>query len=477
MDFSIEVGYNDLGEYESSIRYLPHDSVNDVTGIIISRTGDTIKVYEEASTMCNSVDEIGGELGEAKFTLWTIDTYAGTIKTEEGTMKNGKMEGAYKVTISQPVGVAEVKHSAFDIFNNKETLPSEEYNGQFDENGNSLLEEPSESNIEALAKSVDAETVFVYAYNADKSKCLFKGITKEEKEQGVIFGSNDLALPKRPEIEYYDMRDKSSYSLDGIVKIAMHKENNSSGYDASGGYAGDKNGGVSGEDKEQEKNVAYIPEDSLKVRIYDGKIQIYNGTTWISMGDAKEIAKEDPFGNDLSFGTNGDASLGSSDSESDKVSGTQNSSDEKVQVADNKPALGVGTIKPATTNTSGTQKPSTSQNSGNQKPATSQTANKPATSTTSGQSSAQQNNSTPSTPQVSTPAPTPSPQAPSTPDPAPSTPDPTPSTPAPSTPDPAPSTPDPAPSAPEPSTPDPGPGDSAPSGGDDSDVEYSPDMD
>jgi len=450
VDFSVEAGYNEASEAEAVIRFLPDGSLGDITGLIIVRSAGVIKVYEEVGETTGSVNDIGSEAGDKTFVLKTIDTDAGTVRTEEGTVKDGKFTGEYKVTIAQAASKAEPesKASAFDLYNNCETLPVEVYTGEFDEDGATTLEEPSAKNIKAFADSMSSETVVVYAYNESKTKCLYKGLTNAEKEAGASFGTAEFDFPESLEIQYYDVKDKSSYSLEGIIKIA------------NGAGSGEGTSGNSGNTASGEVST-YISAENLKVRIYGGEIQVYNGYAWISMGDAKEIAEADPFENGLS-GTNG----------AEENTTANGSSDNKP--SDSKSSAGVGNITTETQVafiTSGNKTNTTSNNSGNKTNQSSNSGQNTQTSNNGGQtattpSQSSNNNSNPSGGSPAVNNPTPEPQQPSTPE----------------------------PSTPDPGTQEPSGNDSGSSengggensgggepagdgGGNDSDVEYSPDID
>lgn len=419
IDFSISVSNNKTGDCEGVVKYLANGSMGDVTGVIIARSNNVIKVYEEINGDSSDINKIGDLSATKDFVMWSFDMYTGTVKCEKGTLKDGLFTGTYSVAIHElaTVDTDMGPYSAFDLFNNRENFAYDTYAGEFDDSGATILDQPSEGNIKALADLAGAETSIVYAYNEDKSKCLYKGVTGTEKEAGFSFGTGELTLPDSVSSKYYEVKNKDAYSLSKVAK-----DNNSP---------------------------KYVSVDNIKVRIYDGNLQVFNGITWVNMGSVQEMAEADPFeefknnsGSSESGDENGDLVLQVANNNlASNVGAIKN---EQSQTTQNKPTT---TTKPGTTTT----KPAASKPS---QPATSQTptgnggGNSSQPSTQPSTPSTPSNNPTPSTP---TPDPTPTPQ-----------PDPTPTP-----------TPDPTPT-PEPS---PTPGAVGDDGGNDADIGYDPGID
>lgn len=342
--------------------------------------GEQAKVlrYSENAVQLLSTGYQNGKYHGA-FESWLCDGNTGDIIHETGTFTEGVLSGDYTGAIHKGTEAGEV----YSLWSNRESMAYTSYSGHFDEQGMTTLEQPAADKIKKLIKNTDYSTCVVYAYDEDKKNCLFAGLAEGVEAAVFAFDTEAMGWRTIPSFDIYE----------------VHKNE-----DANAANGAD--------------NETLVNAENIKVRVFDGEIQVYMKDTWVSMGNVQQYLKEDPF----RFYEE-DRTLLTDDGDGEKISALLASGPKRMEGELPKDAA-----KPAT-------KPST------QKPV------KPTTST---------------------PEPTPEPTP--TPDPAP-TPEPTP-TPAPApTPEPTPApTPEPTPTP----TPDPVPEPDVEGG--DVDVEWTPDI-
>lgn len=305
---------------------------------------------------------------------WTVLAASGDVIRENGNLRDGILVGDYTAQIRWGKGENEL----LPLWNLREDMEMTTYNGNFGEDG-----------ISTAAQSEEAGDAIVYAYDRGEQNYLFLSGEKAAAAGSYVFRAESMGMPTlKAYVAYVPKRQESD------TNMAEHAQ--------------------------------------LQVRVFDGNIEVYDGTGWVNMGAAQTYIEADPV-----------AAGGQTAGEKPAGSETQGQGIAAVYAR-----RGGGQVKPQET-----PKPTS-------RPTTPTTPNTPATAPTPAP-----------TPQP-TPAPTPQPSNPNpAPQPAPQpTPAPTPQpTPAP-TPQPTPApTPQPTP-APTPAPTDP------PITGGDSDVEWSPDL-
>ena len=230
----------------------------DNKGVAVTKDRYTTTLFSKDVKSSSDVFTFLSDSEETSYVKKTIDLYNGTVAIEEGKIKAGKSVGDYFVKTSQ-FDAYELKTN--DVLSKLSDLKYDEYIGKFDENGKTIVEEPSED-VKASLKNAGVEKAVVYAYTADKKRCLFK--KTDETENDFVFDSKFFNIPEMKKVSVYEIKDKSAYSTD-IVK-----------------------------DKLQEK-VQDVAADMPKVRVYDNEVQYFDGTKWVSCGTVETLAKQDPF--------------------------------------------------------------------------------------------------------------------------------------------------------------------------------------
>ena len=185
-----------------------------------------------------------------------LDAGTGSITREQGTMKNDVLTGEYTCDISSGENGVDLA----SLWNSRGELEYTTYRGEFDAEGRTLAEQPSESELKKLLSGSGYEKAVIYAYEADTGRCLWQGLDSDAAVESYSFGGDMLGLQSMPEYTPYEAQP-----------MAEQNEEETSG--ASG---------------ETADNIA-------RVRVFDGEIQWYDGKYWVSAGKAADLIQEDPF--------------------------------------------------------------------------------------------------------------------------------------------------------------------------------------
>ena len=189
------------------------------------------------------------------FESWSVDCATGSITHEQGTMQNGVLTGDYTCDVHAGEGGLD----AFSLWNNREGMDYITYTGSFDSEGKVLTEQPSEEIRKKLLEGTDYTDLILYAYDATGENCLWQGTGAETSVADYRFGGELIGLENRPEYTSYEVPETMAADDDGT------------------GSAGE-----TGTEKPQ-------------IRIFDGEVQWFDGKYWVSAGNVKEMAKQDPF--------------------------------------------------------------------------------------------------------------------------------------------------------------------------------------
>lgn len=239
---TIQVGYDQAGTPDTKVWY--QNTENKVT--FLRRTGDIVQMLSAAMAEGNY---------DGGFEAWFCDADTGDIYHEQGTFAKDVLTGEYTVSVHEGAEASEI----YSLWSNREGMEYSVYQGQFDAQGVTMLEQPTEKQIKSLVKDSGSETCVVYAYDNNKEIALFQGLTGGVEPKGYSFRAEEMGWVSYPAFETYE------------VKASELQEDTSS--------------------EESEDDAGNIPQ----VRIFDGEIQIYIGNIWVGVGNVEQYAKEDPF--------------------------------------------------------------------------------------------------------------------------------------------------------------------------------------
>ena len=268
------------------------------------------------------------------FESWSVDCATGSITHEQGTMQKGVLTGDYTCDVHAGEGGLD----AFSLWNNREGMEYITYTGSFDSEGKALVEQPSEEIRKKLLEGTDDTDLILYAYDATGENCLWQGTGAETSVADYRFGGELIGLETRPEYTSYEVPETMATDDDGTGST-----------------------GETGTEKPQ-------------IRIFDGEIQWFDGKYWVSAGNVKEMAKQDPFAayeenhdtaapGDTAGTTGGDTTDGNAGQSitggntTGTAGGNKNSGTIQKPAATPKPMTKPSTPKPGTTKPSATPAP------------------------------------------------------------------------------------------------------------------------
>jgi len=351
--FYAQVGYTGEGQRFSKVWYTGSE-----TKRFLSQEGSTIRMVTVTSTVVEDPASTAGtdttaetadiqdtatpraatpaDMGawNGTFESWSVDCATGSITHEQGTMQKGVLTGDYTCNIHAGEGGLD----AFSLWNNREGMEYITYTGSFDSEGKALVEQPSEEIRKKLLEGTDDTDLILYAYDATGENCLWQGTGAETSVADYRFGGELIGLETRPEYTSYEVPETMATDDDGTGST-----------------------GETGTEKPQ-------------IRIFDGEIQWFDGKYWVSAGNVKEMAKQDPFaayeenhdtaapgdtagttGGDTTDGNAGESITGGDTTGT--AGGNKNSGTIQKPAATPKPTTKPSATKPGTTKPSATPAP------------------------------------------------------------------------------------------------------------------------
>ena len=274
-----------------------------------------------------------------------LDGGTGSITREQGTMKNDVLTGEYTCDISSGENGVDL----FSLWNSRGELEYTTYQGEFDDEGKTMLEQPGEAELKKLLEGSGYQKAVLYAYDASTGRCLWQGLDSDATVENYSFGGDMLGLQNVPEYTTYEAQPMAEQNAE-------------------------ETSGASGETTD---NIA-------RVRVFDGEIQWYDGKYWVSAGKAADLIQEDPFlayeERENASGTQV-ASAQSAEGEQPGKPGENGSSTGEIKAAAGNKNTGTVTLasnKPAADNKNKTGTTSTTKPAATPKPST---TNKPSATT------------------------------------------------------------------------------------------------
>ncbi|WP_440527991.1 hypothetical protein [Simiaoa sp.] len=281
-----------------------------------------------------------------------LDAGTGSITREQGTMKNDVLTGEYTCDISSGENGVDLS----SLWNSRGELEYTTYQGKFDDEGKTLLEQPGEAELKKLLEGSGYQKAVLYAYDASTGRCLWQRLDSDAAVESYSFGGDMLGLQSVPEYSAYEAQPMAEQNAE-------------------------ETSGASGE----------VADNIARVRVFDGEIQWFDGKYWVSAGKAADLIQEDPFlayeERENASGTQV-ASAQSAEGAQPGESGENGSSAGEIKAAAGNKNTGTVTLasnKPAADNKNKTGTTSTTKPSATSKPSE---TNKPSSTTnTAGSSS------------------------------------------------------------------------------------------
>ena len=222
--------------------------------IITCTVGDGVTVIRMEGNTLQRVDSQmkNGNLDGA-FESWMVDKNTGDVVHETGTFAEGKYVGDYQVGIRWGSEASDF----FTLWTSKENKKMTTYAGSFDENGRTTIEQKNADTVKRTA-GAGGDNPIIYAQTSDGSRCLFINGEEGQSAEQIVFDVSTFDVPGVPSFNTYE-------------PVVEEEETSGVLY--------------RGQDIEGEK---------LKVRVFDGQIQIFDGTSWYNMGSVDTYVAEDP---------------------------------------------------------------------------------------------------------------------------------------------------------------------------------------
>lgn len=338
-----QVGYGADGEEVTKVWYTAGGR-----SIFLQNTENTLKIV-----ICT---------GDA-IASYYLDAGTGSITREQGTMKNDVLTGEYICDISSGENGVDL----FSLWNSRGELEYTTYQGEFDDEGKTLLEQPGEAELKKLLEGSGYQKAVLYAYDASTGRCLWQGLDSDTTVESYSFGGDMLGLQSVPEYTPYEAQPMTEQNVEETVE------------------------GADGAEDSIEPDSSETTDNIARVRVFDGEIQWYDGKYWVSAGKAADLIQEDPFlvyeERENASGTQV-ASAQSAEGEQPGEPGENGSSTGEIKAAAGNKNTGTMTLasnKPAVDNKNKTGTTSTAKPAATPKPST---TNKPSSTTnTTGSSS------------------------------------------------------------------------------------------
>ena len=196
-----------------------------------------------------------------------LDAGTGSITREQGTMKNDVLTGEYTCDISSGENGVDLS----SLWNSRGELEYTTYQGEFDDEGKTLLEQPGEAELKKLLEGSGYQKAVLYAYDASTGRCLWQGLDSDATVESYSFGGAMLGLQSVPEYTPYEAQPMAEQNVEETVE------------------------GADGAEDSIEPDSSETTDNIARVRVFDGEIQWYDGKYWVSAGKAADLIQEDPF--------------------------------------------------------------------------------------------------------------------------------------------------------------------------------------
>jgi len=219
----VSTGYDDAGIFGTNIWKRTGDKV-----LVIVQTEKTLQVIKTS---------LAEGMYHGSFEAWRMMAENGDVFREIGNYSYGILVGEYQAKVRRGTGETDI----LSLWNSRNMFDMEEYVGEFDADGITLVEQPAEEQND--------ESV-IYAFGADYKNYLCINTAEDGKQ--FRFDSETFGIPAYPQYTAYQPKEFSAV-------------------------------------EEQFEN-----STSVSARVYDGLLQVFNGECWITLGDVEDFIDADP---------------------------------------------------------------------------------------------------------------------------------------------------------------------------------------
>lgn len=237
--YYVEVGKNEKGRNYTTINRSIGEGVT--------------AIHMEGNTLQRVDSQLKDGVMDGAFESWLVDKNTSDVIHETGTITDGKYTGAYTAEVRWGSEASDF----FTLWISRKDKKMTSYEGSFDENGKTTVDQSDASKVKRTA-GVGSDNPIIYAQTSDGSRCLFVGGEEGQTAETIVFDVTTFGMPKVRSFETYEPVAEEE-SAAGVL---------------------------------QQNQV--IEGDQLKVRVFDGQIQIFDGTSWYNMGSVDAYVQQDP---------------------------------------------------------------------------------------------------------------------------------------------------------------------------------------
>lgn len=233
----LEVGFDENNQKGTTIWQSKEGTVQ-----VIKQTADSIQSLKTG---------LKGGKYHGEFESWTCVASTGDIFYEEGTFNEGIYVGPYNAKVKWGKDYTDI----MALWMMKEDMELQNYEGNFSADGVTTLTQPEQAEQQVIeAVPVEGQAI-VYAYDANKQNYLY--VNGEQGASEYIFSNHTMGIGEYPAFEKYE-------------PVAAEQGTQIMLFDKA------------------------VELSDLQVRIYQGNIELYDGSEWVAIGKVNEAMAEEP---------------------------------------------------------------------------------------------------------------------------------------------------------------------------------------
>lgn len=234
---NIQAGYDENGRQFSDVWY--------VTG-----EGQAQWLHSEPDVVHSMTATLTDGNYQGAYESWLVAASTGDVYHESGSFEQGICVGAY----TAQVHFGEASSDLYSLWSNRADMDMTEYTGDFGTDGMTTLEQPDAAKRKTFAGG-NGQDYVVYAYDSKKENYLFMS-AGEANAQELVFSAGTMGFEVYPVYTAYEPKEDA-------------------------GETGLKN--------------QTVEAGEVKVRIFDGNVEWFDGSRWHTAGSVTQYMKEDPF--------------------------------------------------------------------------------------------------------------------------------------------------------------------------------------
>lgn len=232
----VRVGYDAGGAFYTQLQRQRGDQI-----MVMLQTRDNVQLLE------TSVSE---GCYDGVFERWMVLADTGDVIRENGNIRDGILTGDYTAQIRWGGSADEL----LSLWNMREDMDMTVYDGNFGTDGITSVVQPAAEEQKVTHGSGNAGSLIVYAYDSGKQNYLFLNVEETDTAENYVFQAEAMGMPVLASYTPYEPKAET----------------------------------------ESEEEPGTIESSRLQVRVFDGNIEVYNGSRWMNMGAVDDYVAADP---------------------------------------------------------------------------------------------------------------------------------------------------------------------------------------